>query len=249
MTTDTLPTLQPTEPPPPYAQVTATTSNDPGPLALAVKEAFQDAMALRGNLSDGAYAVPGFSGRKFRLFMNNLVAQVENPSYLEIGVYHGASFCSAMAGNKLRIVGIDNWLGNWDNYDGDRAIFDRHLSNFVTPDTDVTIMQGDFRHAEYARMEKFNIMFYDGSHAEKDQYDGVYLPSSAMQDNYILVVDDWNWAHVRKGTHDALRDLMLDIEYSVEVRTSFAGETFPVIHGQNSEWHNGMIAAVISRRF
>jgi hypothetical protein len=249
MSDDILPVLERTEPPPPYAQVTATTASDPGHLAVAIRDAFQDAMAFRGKLCEDAFAVPGFSGRKFRLFMNNLIAQVQDPRYLEIGVYHGASFCSAMAGNKLRIVGIDNWLGNWDNYDGKRDIFDSHLAKFVTPETDVTIMEGDFRHVEYARMEKFNIMFYDGSHSEKDQYDGVFLPSAAMEDNFILIVDDWNWPQVRKGTLDALRYLLLDIEYSVEVRTSFAGEVFPVIHGKNSEWHNGMLAAVISRRY
>lgn len=245
MTTDTLPTLQPTEPPPPYAQVTATSAGDPGPLAEAIRDAFQDAMALRGKLSDDAFAVPGFSGRKFRLFMNNLIARLEDPRYLEIGVYLGASFCSAMDGNKLRIVGIDNW----SEFGGKKDVFDANLAKFVTSDTDVTIMEGNFRHAEFSRMEKFNVMFYDGSHAEKDQYDGVFLPSAAMEDNFILIVDDWNWAHVKKGTFDALNDLLLDVVYSVEVRTSFAGEGLPVIHGQHSEWHNGMIAAVISRRF
>ncbi len=34
---------------------------------------------------------------------------------------------------------------------------------------------------------------------------------------------------------------------SVEVRTTFNGE-FPLVNGQTSEWHNGMTAAVVSKR-
>jgi hypothetical protein len=67
-----------------------------------------------------------------------------------------------------------------------------------------------------------------------------------MENTHILIVDDWNWNHVRKGTFAALRDAKLGIDYSIEVRTTFNGE-FPFVSGQNSEWHNGTVVAVVSK--
>jgi hypothetical protein len=207
-----------------------------------IPPAFQDAMAMRGRLREEAYNVPGFSGRKFRLFLNNLMSEVPNPRYLEIGVYHGASFCPALFRNKLRAVGIDNW--SWAPEK--RQLLDSNLDAFLSPDTDVEIIEDDFRTMDFARLGKFNIYFYDASHSEQDQYDGVFRPQPAMDNPHIMIIDDWNWDHVRKGTFDALRDANLGIDYSIEVRTTFNGE-FPLVNGQTSEWHNGMIAAVVSK--
>lgn len=238
------PAIARSEPPMPYAQVTATTSQVPGGLANAVRDAFQDAMASRGRLRDEAFAVQGFSGKKFRLFMNNLISEVSDPRYLEIGLYLGASFCSAVYKNKLRAVGIDNW----SEYSGIHDVFTANFERFKSAETDVTILDIDFRKVDFDRIGKFNILFYDGSHAEKDQYDGVFMPRVAMDDQFVLIIDDWNWTRVRKGTFDALKDANLEIEYSLEVRTSFNNEHLPLVNGQNSEWHNGMIAAVVRRR-
>jgi hypothetical protein len=142
----------------------------------------------------------------------------------------------------MHAVGIDNW----SEYDGKREVFDDNLRKCAPPEAVIDIIETDFRKVDYRSIGKFNVLFYDGSHAEKDQYDGVFLPQPAMDDSYILIVDDWNWPWVRQGTFDALRDAKARVSYSVEVRTSFNGE-LPVVHGAQSEWHNGTILAVVSK--
>ncbi len=72
------------------------------------------------------------------------------------------------------------------------------------------------------------------------------LPLPAMDHSFIMIIDDWNWHHVRKGSFDALRDSKLTIDDAIEVRTTFNGE-IPPIAGQNSEWHTGTIVAVVSK--
>lgn len=68
----------------------------------------------------------------------------------------------------------------------------------------------------------------------------------ALDDQAVLLVDDWNWVRVRRATMNALRDAGVQVEFSLEVRTSF-DDTIPAhAHGQ-SDWHNGMFAAVISK--
>jgi hypothetical protein len=241
MQSDVWPSIPISELPQPYAQVTATISKQIDTLGNAVRDAFQDAMAMRGRLRDEAFRVHGFSGKKFRLFLNNLMSEVPEPRYMEIGLFNGASFCSALFKNKVRAVGIDNW----SEYGGKRQVFTDNLDKFRTEESDVEIIEDDFRKIEYDKIGKFNILFYDGSHSEKDQYDGIFVPQPAMDNTYIMIVDDWNWDRVRKGTYNALHDRKLRIDYSIEVRTTFDGG-MPLVSGANSEWHNGCIAAVVS---
>lgn len=92
-----------------YAQTTAVSTSAKNRLTPAVISAFEDAMAGRGRLKDDAFHIHGFSGKKFRTFMNNLISEVPEPRYLEIGLFHGASFCPAIYRNSVRAVGIDNW--------------------------------------------------------------------------------------------------------------------------------------------
>ncbi len=200
-------------------------------------------MAERGRLRDEAFRVDGFSGRKFRLFLNNLFGELAEPRYLEIGLFHGASFCPAIFKNRIRAVGIDNW----SEYGGTSTKFYANLAQFNHDGADVKIVESDFRKVDYTTLGPFNVMFYDGSHHEKDQYDGVILPMPALDDRAILIVDDWNWHHVRRGTFAALKQSGRQVTYSVEVRTTFAGEHLPLVNGRGSEWHNGCYVAVIER--
>lgn len=230
--------------PSPYAQVTVAATSNEAPLARAIRLAFEDAMAERTRLPAGAFRVEGFSGRKFRMFLNALMGYVENPRYLEIGLYLGASFCSAISGNAVRAVGIDNWT--WGNATT-KDRFLAGLAQFDPGDNQVQVIDADFHTVDFTGFTPFNIYFYDGDHSEQTQYDAVSYPDAALDRQVILIVDDWNWLRVRRGTLNALRDKGWRIDYSVEVRTTFNNEKLPLVNGATSEWHNGCFAAVITR--
>ncbi len=200
-------------------------------------------MAERSSLPEGVFKVKGFSGRKFRMFLNNLMARTADPRYLEIGLFRGASMCSAMAGNTLTAVGVDNWTEYGVRSDEFWAAYDDYKHGGAR----VTIVEQDFRAVRYADFGPFNILFYDGPHTEKDQYDGISIPMPAMTSPAIVIVDDWNWSRVRAGTYGALRDSGVRVDYSIEVRTSFRNENLPFHSGMTSEWHNGTFLAVVSK--
>ena len=42
---------------------------------------------------------------------------------------------------------------------------------------------------------------------EQHQYQGVSIAQPALDDTYVLIVDDWNFIQVRKGTFSAIKDL------------------------------------------
>lgn len=227
----------------PPAHLTVAETGPAGPLWLALRRAFDMAMESRSGLAAPLFAVQGFSGRKFRMFLNNLFATIEDPRYLEIGVYNGGSFIPAIYRNTMRAVALDNW--SWDGGNIDR--FARYLAEFGAG-ADVTVLNSDFRAVDFTAIGRFNVLFYDGSHAYEDQYDGVKLPAAAMDDRFVVIVDDWNWPWVRSGTYAGLRDGGLRIDHAIELRTTLHDSGhLPDFHGQDSDWHNGMFAAVVTK--
>ncbi len=96
------------------------------PLIAKVRGALQRAIANDGKLPMEVLALQGMSGRKYRLFINNLIASIEDARYLEVGTWMGSTLCSAIHGNKVRALAIDNW----SQFGGPVAQFLTNLSRF-----------------------------------------------------------------------------------------------------------------------
>jgi hypothetical protein len=231
------------QPTPPSPHITLAETSSIPPIVQAVRRAFEDAMTGKGAMDDRVYYVPGFCGKKHRLFVNNLVRSIDNPRYLEIGIFRGATLCAAISDNKVKVTGVDNW----SEYGGKANEFYTNLAAIKGPDSSVTILEQDFRSIHFDHIGKFNIYFYDGPHQEKDQYDGVRMALPALDDHAILIVDDWNWQRVRSGTLNALRDAGVRTDFTLELRTSFDDQIPSTFFGGGSDWHNGMFAAVVSK--
>jgi len=226
----------------PTPLVTQVSTRPQAALAAIVRDAFAEAQAGRGSMDERVYAVHGFCGRVHRLFFNNLVHAIENPRYLEIGIFRGATLCAAISNNKVRAMGIDNWT----EYGGKPNEFYANLLTIRGPESTVSVLEQDFRTVDYAHIGKFNMLFYDRPHYERDQYDGVVMALPALDDQAVLLVDDWNWNHVRRATLNALRDTGARLDFMIEVRTSFDDQIPSFAYG-DSDWHNGMFAAVLSK--
>ena len=225
--------------------------SSPGTLKDMVERAFRDAEAGIGRLDNTAYKVEGFCGRKHRLFVNNLVGQLPNPRYLEIGIFKGATLCAAIWQNRVQVVAVDNWseFGGPDGQSWKNSlVFYRNLAACKSPHATVTIIERDFRTVPLAALGPFDFGFYDGSHSEQDQYDGARAVLAVLAPRAVLMIDDWNWDRVRNGTMRAIRDAGAAVEYSVEIRTTDDGSlvTGPAFGG-SSDWHNGVFVAVVTR--
>ena len=73
-----------------------------------VEYAFEKAEKNESKITEGILNMDGMSGKKTRHFYNNLLNKVD-ARYLEIGTWKGSSVCSAMCGNKGKVICIDNW--------------------------------------------------------------------------------------------------------------------------------------------
>jgi FtsZ-binding cell division protein ZapB len=214
------------------------------PMAALADEALAIALAGQGALPPEVLAIEGMSGRKYRRFINAFVARMTDARYLEIGVHKGSTACAAIYGNAVAATLIDDW----SLFGGDqtRLECEDNLARFSPKDIELKMISQDFRAVAPESLGRFNIYFFDGPHSDVEQYDGVSLMQPALDEAYLLVVDDWNWPQVRAGTLAALRDLKAKLDYRLEVRTT-SDDSHPVIARGRSDWHNGYFIAVVRK--
>jgi len=221
-----------------------------------LKLALFKSLAMDTKISDEIKFMSGMSGRKYRYLINNLVSSINNPRYLEIGSWAGSTVCSALYGNEAKAVCIDNWLKfeteeyvkKVYNTKDQKKEFEINTKKIITEKIDFKFIESDFRKVDYNRLGKFNIYCYDALHDEKSQYDGISLVQPALDDIFILIIDDWNWSEVRKGTLEALNNLKIDIISKIEIRTTQDNNMPKFFVGQYSEWHNGYFIAVCEKK-
>jgi hypothetical protein len=200
------------------------------------------AIAGDSALPEGVLAMQGMSGRKYRMFINNLIGSLDGARYLEVGVLTGSTLCSAIHGNKVRALAMDNW----SQFEGPVAQFFSNLSKFKTPEAALSFMETDFRTVDYTSIGRFNVYLFDGPHRIEDQIDGVVGAQPALDRHHILIVDDWNWPDIRKGTTEAVKQAGLTIDHLIEIRTT-QDNTQPPVHGARSDWHNGYFIAAVTK--
>jgi hypothetical protein len=210
-----------------------------------VRRALDQALTGATKLGPEVLAMPGMSGRKYRCFINNLIEQLPAPHYLEVGSWAGSTLCSAVFGNDVDAVAIDNW----SQFGGPSDQFLRHLAQFKGK-ARTSFLEMDFRKVDYNSLGVsfggFDVYLFDGPHSFKDQYDGITIAQSALKPCYVQIVDDWNWPDPRNATWKAIADLGLHIDFSAEIRTSLNNEQ-PEHRGTESDWHNGYCISVLSR--
>lgn len=224
----------------PFVTMLSHTTNNP--LVAKVEAALQRALAGDGKLPPEVLGLEGMSGKKYRLFINNLIESIDDAHYLEVGVWAGSTLCSAIHGNRVRAVAIDNW----SQFGGPKSKFLENLLRFKTEDACVSFLESDFRAVDFGTLGRFNVYLFDGPHAAKDQHDGLVLALPALDNHCVFIVDDWNWTGVREGTMAAIREAGVTFDYMAEIRTTLDNTHAP-ISGPKSDWHNGYFIAAISK--
>ncbi len=211
------------------------------PTAADLKRSFDRANNGSTTLPNWVSKMEGMTGAKYRGLINTLVATTKDPRYLEIGSWRGSSACSAMIGNAAKITCIDDW----SEFGGPREVFFENVGRCLTENIAFTCIEADYRKVDFASLGKFNIYLFDGPHSEDDHHRAVCSAYEALDDTFTLIVDDWNWSDVRRGTKRAIQDSNLHVVAIISVRTSADNS-----HGQPhaGDWHNGYLLAVCQKR-
>ena len=206
-----------------------------------LEKCYNDTVHGRTKINNEISSLPGMSGLLTRIFYNNLLT-MEDSRYLEIGTYAGSSLCSAMYGNKANITVIDNWseFGGKDEF---YTNFNNHKG-----ENNVQIIDDDcFSEDIISKLKfKYNIYLYDGNHSSESHRKALTHFIDALDDTFIFVIDDWNWAKVREGTMKGIEECNLKILKKLEVRLTDDDEHTPQLLAKLT-WHNGIACFVLKK--
>jgi hypothetical protein len=205
-----------------------------------LETAFQNAENNMSKITRDIMCMEGMSGIKTRHFYNNLL-NTEDARYLEIGTFKGSSVCSAMCGNKAKVVCIDNW----SEFGGPKEEF---LLNFETykGENDAAFIESDCFQVDVSTLPKFNIYMYDGNHTNESHYKALCHYYDCLDDVFIFIVDDWNWQDVRDGTLSSIQKLNLNILYEKEIRLTWDNSCTPNPE-LSMNWWNGIYVAILQK--
>lgn len=62
-----------------------------------------------------------------------------------------------------------------------------------------------------------------------------------MDDEFLFIVDDWNWQIISDATNKIIKELNIEILSKIEIFTAKNNKSPRVINRQYSGWHNGYV--------
>ena len=167
---------------------------------------------------------------------------------MELGVFQGSIFAAALENNNIFATAVDNWVGNKPaRNDVDIGLKETdHHHAFTTnvkelvQKSKVQVINGDMWNLELRKLQyKHNILFYDGPHDEQSHYKVLHKYLPVLDNQFVLVIDDWNWPNVSLPTKKAIKDLDLKVLYKEEIECK--------VEDINDFW-NGLGIYVLEKR-
>ena len=200
-----------------------------------VKNAIDKATRDETKLIEQVFQISGMSSREGRILLNELVSTGDK--YLEIGVHKGSTFVSALYGNDVAAVAIDNF-SQFGSREENKTWFDRsceqcNVKNYTFIDNDCFNLSDEQKEL----VRGANVYFYDGDHRHEDQEQALTYYVDLLTKPFILIVDDWNHGPARTGTRSGieLSKLTVHEEWILDGNTTQKG------------WHNGLYVAILSK--
>jgi hypothetical protein len=214
-----------------------------GTLSDACKAALAAALAMPDAGRTPFLDIEGLSGAGFRTFLNALLRGIPNARYLELGVGIGSTLATALHGNDVYAVGVDNFLESPDA----RTTLDANLARIDRQRGSLTILQKSFDELDVDEYGPFDVVFYDGPVAASAVVQAISVASRATRDLAIYIFDDWNFPEIRHGYISLLTNGELREIAAIDVRTTL-DNSHPAIYGAVSGWHNGCRIALLQRQ-
>jgi|SRR6185312_2909097 len=166
------------------------------------------------NLTPLAMAVPALSSITLRHLMNNLGAICTR--YMEHGVHRGGLFCSTICGNPSikMAVAVDNWASDETNEEKAEPEFLDNMNSLICHSTKGLVIKAnsfDVRPEDVCGNGPVDMYLFDADHSEDSQCRAITNFISAMADQFVFCVDDYDWPDVYNGTMRGIRECNLEI--------------------------------------
>lgn len=170
-----------------------------------IEDIIKCAVEESSNLNEKAIQISGMSSVKVRHLLNKAVSY-PNTKYLEIGVWNGSTFYSALCNNHPDYaVAIDNF----SEFGGQERIFRNNMQGI---NVDYTFINKDCFTVDTSTFKtKFNVYFYDGGHDEDQHEKALTYFYDSLEDSFLFICDDYDWDRVKNETKNGIKKLGLTI--------------------------------------
>jgi predicted O-methyltransferase YrrM len=142
--------------------------------------------------------------RENNLALLNVAASCldEGETYVEVGVFHGASLIAAMLGNDgKRFVGIDSFGFR----DATLEKVEANLARFGLDPPEILV--GDaFELVPAGALDgtRIGVWYYDAAHSYEAQLEGLRIAEPLLVPGALVIVDDTDWEDVDRALEDYL---------------------------------------------
>lgn len=206
----------------------------PSQLIAHVQQSIGAANQLQSKLTAQILEIEGLTSVKMRHLMNNLGA-MPGLDYFHAGVENGALFIATAYENRLNsIMGVDQWSLVLETA-RQLAVIER--CELFLPGQQCKVFEVNcFQMGPKYFKEPINLYFYDGEHDEESQVKALTQFRDYLADTCILLVDDFNWDSVAKGTLRGLREGRYRVLYQATFKDP-----------GREQWWNGLYVAVIEK--
>lgn len=206
-------------------------------LIEAVKTSIELAEQGKSKLTNDILEMEGMSGYKNRHFLNNILNR-EGARYLEIGTWKGSTHISALYQNNPEFsIAIDDF----SQFDGPKQDFESNCQKFLGKSPN--FVNGDcflINPLDYG-ISNINVYFYDGEHSPNNQRRALEDFYPYMANEFIYIVDDWNWGTVQHGGNEGIRNTGVEVVYKQEIFTDNHA-------GDRNGWWNGWYIGVLKKK-
>jgi len=172
-------------------------------------------LACKGNLSskltEKEMSVGGFISPNNRHLLNHIGSI--STHYLECGSHIGSSLVSTVFGNDnlLSATACDNFSLFSEGQDVGKEFYnncDSHIKGKYR------MLEMDyFAISKKELLNKPDFYYFDGDHSYEHQYKSITHFYPLLADECIVVIDDFSWNDVNKGTLDGIRDSGANVSY------------------------------------
>ncbi|MDY6935470.1 MAG: class I SAM-dependent methyltransferase [Spirochaetota bacterium] len=161
--------------------------------------------------------MPRMSTFAIAAIVNKIVSNMpSDQSFVNVGVWHGFSFLSGLAGNPDKsCVGVDNF----SEFGGPRKEFNDRFNKYRS---DKHLFY-DMDYVDYfskIHNDPIGFYIYDGNHSKENQLQGLKVAEPFFAKDCLILIDDINWPDPMEGTNAFIKQSRYKYKIIVEQRTS-----------------------------
>lgn len=213
------------------------------PFVDMILESINSSACAVSNFDESTFDISGLSSNRVRHLLNSLCSN-EGIKYLEIGSYLGSTFCAAIEGNQLEAYAVDNWATDnlqpaENETEIERASYQDFKENAkrYKGDSKVRIINADCKNLVPEDLNsKVNLVFYDGDHSYDGQLESLQTIKDLVEDTFILILDDANFAGVVESAEQFVRQNNFSILFEQKLLNAIESDRM---------WWNGLYILVL----